>query len=110
MKGSLAVAERDIRKFLRQPALIIGMIIGPLLTLILLGSAFGGAITHVPIAIVQESYGPYSLHFMDILRNEQSCQVRNQLSEFLSTNLRSRYGHGPANAPKWQSYGNSPDT
>jgi ABC-2 type transport system permease protein len=75
MKGSLAVAERDVRKFLRQPALIIGMIVGPLLTLILLGSAFGGAITHAPIAIVQESYGPYSLHFIDILRNEQSCQV-----------------------------------
>jgi len=75
MKGSLAVAERDVRKFLRQPALIIGMIVGPLLTLILLGSAFGGAITHAPIAIVQESYGPFSSQFLDILRNEQSCQV-----------------------------------
>src|SRR5208337_902585 len=48
----------------------------PLLTLVLLGSAFGGAITHAPIGIVQESYGPFSSNFIDILRNQQSCQVR----------------------------------
>ncbi len=75
MKGSLAVCERDVRKFLRQPFLILSTIVGPLLTLVLLGSAFGGAITHAPIAIVQESYGPFSSNFIDILRNQQSCEV-----------------------------------
>ena len=72
---ALAVCERDVRRFFRQPALILSTVVGPLLTLVLLGSAFGGAITHAPIAIVQESYGPFSSNFIDILRNQQSCQV-----------------------------------
>ena len=75
MKGSLAVCERDVRKFFRQPFLILSTVVGPFLTLVLLGSAFGGAITHAPIAIVQESYGPFSSNFLDTLRNQQSCQV-----------------------------------
>ena len=75
MKGALAVCERDVRRFFRQPALVVSTIVGPLLTLVLLGSAFGGAITHAPIAIVQESYGPFSSRFIDIVRNQQSCQV-----------------------------------
>ena len=74
MKGSLAVCLRDIEKFLGQPVLMVSTIVGPLLTLILLGSAFGGAITHAPIAIVQESYGAYSSTFTANLRNEQSCE------------------------------------
>jgi len=75
MKGSLAVALRDIQKFLKQPALMLSTTVGPLLTLILLGSAFGGAITHAPVAIVRESYGPYSSNLIEILQNEQSCQT-----------------------------------
>ena len=39
----------------------------------MLGSAYGGAITHAPVAIVRESYGPFSSNFVDILRNEQTC-------------------------------------
>jgi len=53
---------------------MISTFVGPFLTLILLGSAFGGAITHAPIAVVQESDGPYSSNFIQILRNEQTCQ------------------------------------
>ena len=75
MKGALAVCERDVRKFFRQPFLVISTIVGPFLTLVLLGSAFGGAITHAPIAIVQESYGPFSSNFISILQNQQSCEV-----------------------------------
>ena len=75
MKGSLAICLRDVLKFLRQPALMMSTIVGPLLTLILLGSAFGGAITLAPIAVVRESYGPFSSSFIDALWNEQSCQL-----------------------------------
>jgi len=46
---------------------------GPFLTLILLGSAYGGAITHVPIAVVRSSYGPFSGRLVDLLRQEQNC-------------------------------------
>jgi len=73
--GFLAVCERDVRKFFRQPFLVVSTIVGPFLTLLLLGSAFGGAITHAPIAIVQESYGPFSSNFIDILQNQQSCEL-----------------------------------
>ena len=73
--GFLAVCERDVRKFFRQPFLVVSTIVGPFLTLLLLGSAFGGAITHAPIAIVQESYGPFSSNFISILQNQQSCEV-----------------------------------
>ena len=75
MKGALAVCERDVRKFFRQPFLILSTVVGPFLTLVLLGSAFGGAITHAPIAIVQESYGPFSSNFIGILQNHQSCEL-----------------------------------
>jgi len=73
MKGALWVCERDLRKFVRQPAIVLGAIVGPFLTLILLGFAFGGAITHAPVAVVRESYGPISTNFIDVLTNQQNC-------------------------------------
>ncbi|HUK50671.1 MAG TPA: ABC transporter permease [Terriglobales bacterium] len=73
MKGALWVCERDIRKFIRQPAIVMGAIVGPFLTLILLGFAFGGAITHASVAVVRESYGPISTDFVDVLTNQQNC-------------------------------------
>jgi len=73
LKGALWVCERDIRKFLRQPATMLGAVIGPFLTLILLGFAFGGAITHAPVAVVRQSYGPTSTNFVDTITNQQNC-------------------------------------
>lgn len=40
MKGALAVCWRDVLKFARQPIVMVSTIVGPFLTLILLGSAF----------------------------------------------------------------------
>ncbi len=73
MKGALWVCERDLRKFLRQPTVMLAAIIGPFLTLILLGFAFGGAITHVPVGVVRDSVGPISSDFIDNLRGQQNC-------------------------------------
>ena len=73
MKGALWVCERDLRKFLRQPATMLSAVIGPFLTLILLGFAFGGAVTHAPVAVVRESFGPVSANFLDTLTNQQNC-------------------------------------
>jgi ABC-2 type transport system permease protein len=73
MKGALWVCERDIRKFVRQPFVMVSALLGPFLMLILLGSAFGGSITHVPLAVVRESDGPYSSAFLDIVREQQNC-------------------------------------
>jgi len=73
LKGALWVWERDIRKFLRQPATMLGAVIGPFLTLILLGFAFGGAVTHAPVAVVRQSYGSISTNFVDTITNQQNC-------------------------------------
>jgi ABC-2 type transport system permease protein len=54
---------------------MVSTIVGPFLTLVLLGSAFGGAITLAPVAVVRESYGQYSSSFIAALRNEQSCEL-----------------------------------
>ena len=74
MKAALAVWERDVRKFMRQPAVVMAAIIGPFLSLVLLGYAFGGAITYAPVAVVRESYGQFSSEFIDVLRTQLSCQ------------------------------------
>jgi len=73
MRGALWVCERDIRKFVRQPFVMVSALVGPFLMLILLGSAFGGSITHVPIAVVRYSDGLYSSTFLDIVREQQNC-------------------------------------
>ena len=52
---------------------MLGAVIGPFLTLILLGFAFGGAVTHAPVAVVRESYGPISTNFVDTITNQQNC-------------------------------------
>lgn len=73
MKGALWVCERDIRKFVRQPFVMVSALVGPFLMLILLGSAFGGSITHVHVAVVRYSEGAFSTNYLDIVRNEQNC-------------------------------------
>jgi ABC-2 type transport system permease protein len=73
MKGAIPVCKRDLRKFIRQPAMMIAVVLIPLISLITLGNAFGGAVAHVPIAIVRDSYGPLSSNLIGILQNQQSC-------------------------------------
>jgi len=52
---------------------MLGAVIGPFLTLILLGFAFGGAVTHAPVAVVRQSYGPISTDFINTITNQQNC-------------------------------------
>jgi ABC-2 type transport system permease protein len=52
---------------------MLAAIVGPFLTLILLGYAFGGAITHIPVGVVRESVGPASSNFLDVVRGQQNC-------------------------------------
>jgi ABC-2 type transport system permease protein len=53
--------------------MMIAVILIPWITLIILGNGFGGTITHAPIAIVRDSYGPLSSSLIGILQNQQSC-------------------------------------
>ncbi len=55
-----AIIERDMRKFLRSPALMMSSMIFPLMQLIVLGYAFGGKIKGIKVAVVDEDRTVYS--------------------------------------------------
>jgi ABC-2 type transport system permease protein len=61
MNRMLAIVERELRKFLRSPALMMVATIFPLVQLIVLGNAFGGKIRDARVAIVDEDHGPQAL-------------------------------------------------
>src|SRR5919112_1227667 len=53
-----AIVERELRKFVRTPMILVMTLIMPLLQLFVLGNAFGGRETHLVIAVVDEDGGP----------------------------------------------------
>jgi ABC-2 type transport system permease protein len=54
MHRILAIIERDMRKFMRSPALILVSMFFPLVQLVVLGYAFGGKIKHLHVGIVDQ--------------------------------------------------------
>ena len=46
-----ALIERDMRKFFRNPALMMASMVFPLVQLVVLGYAFGGKITNVLVGV-----------------------------------------------------------
>ncbi len=57
MNRILALVERDLRKFVRSPALILVSMFFPLVQLVVLGYAFGGKIKHLRVAVVDQDHG-----------------------------------------------------
>ena len=55
-----AIIERDMRKFLRSPALMMSSMIFPLMQLIVLGYAFGGKIKGIKVAVVDQDHSAAS--------------------------------------------------
>ena len=51
-----ALIERDMRKFLRSPALMMSSMIFPLVQLVVLGYAFGGKIVGASVGVVDEDH------------------------------------------------------
>ena len=76
-----AIIERDMRKFLRSPALMMSSMIFPLMQLIVLGYAFGGKIKGIKVALVDEDRTVYSRdlreRFNAIVAGPQTMQVEN---------------------------------
>jgi ABC-2 type transport system permease protein len=76
-----AIIERDMRKFLRSPALMMSSMIFPLMQLIVLGYAFGGKIKGIKIAVVDEDRTVYSRdlreRFDAIVAGPQTMKVEN---------------------------------
>ncbi len=75
MKGALWVCERDIRKFVKQPFVMMSALLAPFLMLVLLGNAFGGEITDVPVAVVRDSQGSYSTAFLETVATGETVRL-----------------------------------
>ena len=57
MNRILAIIERDMRKFMRSPTLIVVSMFLPLVQLVVLGYAFGGKIKELRVGIVDQDRG-----------------------------------------------------
>lgn len=57
IRGTVAIFSRDFKKFLSNPFVLLMTLIMPIAYLVVFGNAMGGAITGVPIGLVQED--PY---------------------------------------------------
>lgn len=57
IRSTLAIFSRDFKKFLSNPFVLLMTLIMPIAYLVVFGNAMGGAITGIPIALVQED--PY---------------------------------------------------
>ena len=61
MNRTMAIIEREMRKFFRSPALMMVSMIFPLVQLIVLGNAFGGKIRDARMGIVDEDHGTQAI-------------------------------------------------
>ena len=57
MGRTMAIVEREMRRFRRSPFLIVMSMIFPLAQLVVLGYAFGGNVKHLKLAIVDQDHG-----------------------------------------------------
>ncbi len=77
-----ALIERDMRKFFRNPALMMASMIFPLVQLVVLGYAFGGKITNVQVALVQKDTGTPALNVLERLNAIVQDPKTFRLSEY----------------------------
>ncbi|HEX9859629.1 MAG TPA: ABC transporter permease [Nitrospirota bacterium] len=54
-----AVIERDIRKFLRNPVILVMSVVMPIAYLVILGNSFQGQLKGLPVAVVNHDTGQY---------------------------------------------------
>ncbi|MBI2955834.1 MAG: ABC transporter permease [Acidobacteria bacterium] len=72
MHRILAIVERDLRKFFRNPALMVSSMIFPLMQLLVLGHAFGGKIRNLDVAVVDHDRGGRAREVRELLRGVES--------------------------------------
>ena len=72
MKGDmvrlLAVIERDLKKFKRNPMVLAMSIFMPIIYLVILGNSFQGKLQDLPLVVVNQDSGPYARRIMENLR------------------------------------------
>src|SRR6188508_2159825 len=57
MKRTLAIVEREMRRFRRSPMVIVISMVFPIVQLVVLGYAFGGNVKHLKVAVVDQDHG-----------------------------------------------------
>jgi ABC-2 type transport system permease protein len=67
----LALLERDLRKFIRNPFVVAVSIAMPIVYLIIMGSSFQGELKKLSLAVVNQDHGEYARRVMDNLRAVQ---------------------------------------
>src|SRR3954467_14810132 len=66
MKRTLAIVEREMRRFRRSPFLIVMSMIFPLAQLVVLGYAFGGNVKHLRVAVVDQDHGVPAIRIREL--------------------------------------------
>ena len=64
----LAVIERDLKKFRRNPVVLAMSILMPIIYLLILGNSFQGKLTSLPVVIVSHDTGPFAKRVVENLR------------------------------------------
>ncbi|HZP63271.1 MAG TPA: ABC transporter permease [Terriglobales bacterium] len=72
MNRTLAIIEREMRKFFRSPALMMASMIFPLVQLIVLGNAFGGKIRDAKLGLVDQDGGTQALKIREAFDSVRS--------------------------------------
>jgi ABC-2 type transport system permease protein len=57
MQRTLAIIEREMRRFRRNPMLMVMSMLMPVAQLVVLGYAFGGNVKHLKVAVVDQDHG-----------------------------------------------------
>ena len=57
MQRTLAIIEREMRRFRRSPMLIVISMVFPIVQLVVLGYTFGGNVKHLKVAVVDQDHG-----------------------------------------------------
>ena len=68
MTRFFAVFERDLRRFIRNPIVIVMSVVMPIVYLVILGNSFQGELKNLSIAVVDMDNGPYSQRVVKLLR------------------------------------------
>jgi len=72
MQRMWAIVERELRKFLRSPALMLVSMVFPLVQLMVLGSAFGGKIRDARLGVVDQDGGTQALKIREAFDSVQA--------------------------------------
>lgn len=69
MHRFLAILERDLRKFVRNPLVVAMSLLMPIIYLVILGNSFQGELKNLPVAVVDLDHGPYSEKILELFRS-----------------------------------------